>query len=268
MRPALHQVLANLVTPEHGGSPNANEIDSLYKILLYVAAFVFVAVEGTLLYSLIRFRARKGLIPAQIRGNTNLEISWTVAAALILVVLTAVTFAKLSGIKNPARSGPAGLFAAGGHLYASVDQPSPPGDKALKDAASGGYLPISLAAVITEPVPALAWIIFGANPSRLSCSWESSTSRGIDRLSSSRDASYRPRPEMPWVVAQYDPWQYQRLAVPQGMASWYVVNGRSEIPMHLNTHEDLRYIRDYSLLQDLKILWKSVGAVLRGRGAF
>ena len=122
MRPALHQVLANLVTPEHGGSPNANEIDSLYKILLYVAAFVFVAVEGTLLYSLIRFRARKGLIPAQIRGNTNLEISWTVAAALILVVLTAVTFAKLSGIKNPARSGPAGLFAAGGHLYASVDQ--------------------------------------------------------------------------------------------------------------------------------------------------
>jgi len=137
LRPALHQVLANLATPEHGGSPNANEIDSLYKILLYVAAFVFVAVEGTLLYSLIRFRARKGLIPAQIRGNTNLEISWTVAAALILVVLTAVTFAKLSGIKNPARSGPAGLFAAGGHLYASVDQPAPPGDKALTIKVNG-----------------------------------------------------------------------------------------------------------------------------------
>ena len=77
-----------------------------------------------------------------------------------------------------------------------------------------------------------------------------------------------PRPEMPWVVAQYDPWQYQRLAVPQGMTSWYVVNGRSEVPMHLNTQEDLRYIRDYSLLQDLKILWKSVGAVVKGRGAF
>jgi len=77
-----------------------------------------------------------------------------------------------------------------------------------------------------------------------------------------------PRPEMPWVVAQYDPWQYQRLAVPQGMTSWYVVNGRSEVPMHLNTQEDLRYIRDYSLFQDLKILWMSVGAVLKGRGAF
>jgi exopolysaccharide biosynthesis polyprenyl glycosylphosphotransferase len=77
-----------------------------------------------------------------------------------------------------------------------------------------------------------------------------------------------PRPEMPWVVARYDPWQYQRLAVPQGMTSWYVVNGRSEVPMHMNTQEDLRYIRDYSLFQDLKILWMSVGAVLRGRGAF
>jgi len=77
-----------------------------------------------------------------------------------------------------------------------------------------------------------------------------------------------PRPELPWIVAQYEPWQYQRLAVPPGMTSWYVVNGRSETPMHLNTEEDLRYVRDYSLFQDLKILWKSVGAVVKGRGAF
>lgn len=77
-----------------------------------------------------------------------------------------------------------------------------------------------------------------------------------------------PRPELPWIVEQYDPWQYQRLAVPQGMTSWYVVNGRSEIPMHLNTDEDLRYVRNYSFVQDLKILWMSVAAVAKGRGAF
>jgi len=77
-----------------------------------------------------------------------------------------------------------------------------------------------------------------------------------------------PRPELPWIVSQYEPWQYQRLAVPPGMTSWYVVNGRSETPMHLNTEEDLRYVRDYSLFQDLKILWKSFGAVVKGRGAF
>jgi exopolysaccharide biosynthesis polyprenyl glycosylphosphotransferase len=77
-----------------------------------------------------------------------------------------------------------------------------------------------------------------------------------------------PRPELPWIVARYDPWQYQRLAVPQGMTSWYVVNGRSETPMHMNTEEDLRYVRNCSFFEDLKILWKSMGAVLRGRGAF
>jgi exopolysaccharide biosynthesis polyprenyl glycosylphosphotransferase len=77
-----------------------------------------------------------------------------------------------------------------------------------------------------------------------------------------------PRPELPWIVAQYDPWQYQRLAVPQGMTSWYVINGRSQVPMHLNTDEDLRYIRNYSVFQDLKILWMSMTAVARGRGAF
>ncbi|MCS7173558.1 MAG: sugar transferase [Armatimonadetes bacterium] len=77
-----------------------------------------------------------------------------------------------------------------------------------------------------------------------------------------------PRPELPWIVEQCEPWQYQRLSVPPGMTSWYVVNGRSHVPMHLNTEEDLKYIRDYSLLTDLKILWKSVGAVLRGRGAY
>jgi exopolysaccharide biosynthesis polyprenyl glycosylphosphotransferase len=77
-----------------------------------------------------------------------------------------------------------------------------------------------------------------------------------------------PRPEMPWIVETYTPWQYQRLTVPQGMTSWYVVNGRSETPMHLNTEEDLRYVHDYSVLQDLKILWKSMAAVVKGRGAF
>ena len=129
--------LAGAVTPESGGSPNANEIDSLYKILLYVALFVFVTVEGALLYSLLRFRKRRrGMVPAQIRGNTNLEISWTVAAALVLAVLTGVTFAKLPSIKDPAPSGPDGVAEANGKLLAAVDQPPPPG-KALNIDVNG-----------------------------------------------------------------------------------------------------------------------------------
>src|SRR5512134_341275 len=100
---------ADALTPESGGSPNADDIDSLYKIVLVLAAIIFVGVEGALLYSLFRFKARKGAVAAQIRGNTRLEIGWTVGAALILVVLSVVTFVKLDGIRNPPNSGPDGF---------------------------------------------------------------------------------------------------------------------------------------------------------------
>jgi cytochrome c oxidase subunit 2 len=128
---------AGAFTPESGGSPNADKIDTLYKIVLYASIVVFVGVEGTLLYSVLRFRARKGRVAAQIRGNTTLEIGWTLGAALILVVLTAVTFAYLGGIRNPARSGAHGLPSANGVAYASVNQASPPGGKQLKIKVNG-----------------------------------------------------------------------------------------------------------------------------------
>ena len=56
-----------------------------------------------------------------------------------------------------------------------------------------------------------------------------------------------PRPEQPWLVDCYEPWQRKRFAVPQGMTGWWQVNGRADKPMHLNTEEDLYYIQNYSL---------------------
>jgi cytochrome c oxidase subunit 2 len=120
------EALANFITPKSGGSPNANEIASLYRIILYLAAVVFVIVEGALVYSVYKFRAKKGAVAAQIHGNTRLEIGWTVAAAAILVVLTVVTFIKLPSIVDPPNSGQAGLA-----LSASVTQPTPPNGKKL-----------------------------------------------------------------------------------------------------------------------------------------
>jgi cytochrome c oxidase subunit 2 len=111
--------LADAISPESGGSPNADEIDSLYKLILAVAVVIFVGVEGALFYSLFKFRARKGAVAAQIRGNTRLEVGWTVGAALILVVLAAFTFAKLSAIRNPPNSGSSGLQLADGVLVAA-----------------------------------------------------------------------------------------------------------------------------------------------------
>ena len=77
-----------------------------------------------------------------------------------------------------------------------------------------------------------------------------------------------PRPELPELVERYNPWQRERFAVPQGMTGWWQVNGRSDRPLHLNTEDDLYYVRNYSIWLDFIILVKTVWVVLRGKGAF
>jgi len=76
-----------------------------------------------------------------------------------------------------------------------------------------------------------------------------------------------PRPEMPWLVEKYEPWQRKRFAVPQGMTGWWQINGRSNKLMHLNTEDDLYYIQNYSLWLDIYILLKTPLVILRGTGA-
>ncbi len=131
-----HLLTATLAffTPQSGGSSNANQIDSLYKIELVIALVIFVAVVGAMTYALVRFRARKGAVAAQIRGNTRLEVGWTVAAAVVLLVLAIVTFVKLSSIQNPPNSSAEGDKLASsdiGQLYASSERKLPPNGKAL-----------------------------------------------------------------------------------------------------------------------------------------
>jgi cytochrome c oxidase subunit II len=121
--------LANYLSPEDGGSPNANDINTLYVITLAIAIVIFLLVEGVLIYSLVKFRRRRRAEePAQIRGNTTLEVGWTFGAATILVALTVVTFIYLPGIKNPPSSQPGGL-AEDNVQFASLNQPPPHGKR-------------------------------------------------------------------------------------------------------------------------------------------
>lgn len=77
-----------------------------------------------------------------------------------------------------------------------------------------------------------------------------------------------PRPEQPWIVERYECWQRKRLCVMPGMTGWWQVNGRSDRPLYLNTEYDLYYIQNYSPILDLKILWKTIWVVLKGKGAY
>ena len=123
---------ASIFGPKSGGSPNADAIHSLYTIIFVLAVIVFIGVEGALVYAVFKFRASKGAVAAQIHGNTKLEIGWTVGAAVIVVIIAAVTFIKLPGVLNPPNSDPNGLV-----LSASLNEPAPPNGQALVICVTG-----------------------------------------------------------------------------------------------------------------------------------
>ncbi len=77
-----------------------------------------------------------------------------------------------------------------------------------------------------------------------------------------------PRPELPELAQYYEPWQRKRFGAPQGMTGWWQIAGRGDKPKYLHVEDDLYYIQNYSLWLDLLILWRTVGAVIKGEGAF
>jgi cytochrome c oxidase subunit II len=132
--------VAGPILPEAGGgSQPAQDTRTLYGIVLIIAIVVFVGVEGVLFWCLIKFRAKKGRVAAQIHGNTRLEVGWTVGAAVILVFLTVATFVMLPGIKNPAASDidENGNPVAGNAAFASTDQKAPPNGVAMNIKVDG-----------------------------------------------------------------------------------------------------------------------------------
>ena len=68
----------------------------LFKVIFWAAVFVFVIVQAALVYTVIRFRRKAGAaIPRQVHGNTPLEIGWTIAPAIILIVIAVPTISVL-----------------------------------------------------------------------------------------------------------------------------------------------------------------------------
>jgi len=77
-----------------------------------------------------------------------------------------------------------------------------------------------------------------------------------------------PRPPLPAEVAQYEPWQLHRLDVLPGITCLWQISGRSRIGFQEWMRLDLEYIKHRSLLLDLKILLRTIPAVLSRDGAY
>ncbi len=77
-----------------------------------------------------------------------------------------------------------------------------------------------------------------------------------------------PRPPIPEEVSQYEPWQLRRLDVRPGITCLWQISGRSRIGFQEWMRLDLEYIKHQSLALDVKILLRTIPAVLSREGAY
>jgi cytochrome c oxidase subunit II len=90
---------ATILNPQ---GPVANKEAGLFWFILWVATFIFVVVEGALIYSIVRYRARPNTPePHQLHGNNTIEIIWTVVPSLFLFAVLAGTIYTMFGLQQP-----------------------------------------------------------------------------------------------------------------------------------------------------------------------
>ena len=107
-------------TPQTTLEPTTEAARTARDLLMFVfwaMVVTFVLVEGALLYCLIRFRRRSGDgIPTQTHGNTPLEIGWTIAPAILVIVIVVLTVPAI--FSNARAAGPDALqVRAIGHQW-------------------------------------------------------------------------------------------------------------------------------------------------------
>ena len=77
-----------------------------------------------------------------------------------------------------------------------------------------------------------------------------------------------PRPPLPEEVARYTLKDRRRLDVTPGLTCTWQVSGRSDIPFDEQVKLDVAYIESKSIMTDIRILFKTIPAVLSGKGAY
>lgn len=88
----VHPIFPNPV------SPNGQDIYNTYIGISIPAILIFIGVEASLLWVVIRYRRSKQpptYVPPQVHGHTGLEIAWTVAPLVVVLAIAAYSFAEL-----------------------------------------------------------------------------------------------------------------------------------------------------------------------------
>ena len=77
-----------------------------------------------------------------------------------------------------------------------------------------------------------------------------------------------PRPPIAYELDHYLPWHHERLRVTPGLTGLWQVSGRSNVPFEEMVRLDIHYINSWTILEDVRIILKTIPVVLRGSGGY
>lgn len=105
-------------------SSDASDVDELFNFMMTIATGLFLLVEGVLVYSLIKFRRKKGDTTdgPPIEGNVPLEIVWTAIPTVIVFILSIYSFEiynRMGGL-DPMTAGDPGPQLAHAHHHSQL----------------------------------------------------------------------------------------------------------------------------------------------------
>jgi cytochrome c oxidase subunit II len=127
----------------------ARRIEELMGPIFWMGLVVFIIVEGFLVYTIIRFRRKPNSgIPAQVHGNTTIEIAWTIAPALIAVVVSVLTFrVQAANAVLPANS--LHITAIGHQWWFEFQYPGAGAEGKPLTTATDMYIPVGQPVIVT-----------------------------------------------------------------------------------------------------------------------
>ncbi len=107
------------IAPPDPASPNAQNINDIYWLILGITGGIFVLVEGALLLFVVKYRSRgrpREVEGPQVRGHTNLELAWTAGPIVLLAIIAGFVFFKVSAIDESSAT-PVEQIRIEGHQY-------------------------------------------------------------------------------------------------------------------------------------------------------
>jgi cytochrome c oxidase subunit 2 len=98
--PSLASALPFWMRLPENVSTYGDDIDSIFRLILWITGTIFVLVEALLLFFLFRYRHREGRVPRYTHGSNRLEVIWTIVPAVICVILALMSRRSWAEIKQ------------------------------------------------------------------------------------------------------------------------------------------------------------------------